>query len=96
MGTVTTVHNAHWENRRRRRRYGRGSLCGAKEVIIIDGADVPTCVCVYTFIYLFLYNIYIYIYMYTSICSYCVPQSAAVHRIHNIHHNNNIIRMHTG
>jgi len=54
MGTVTTVHNAHWENRRRgrRRRYGRGSLCGAKEVIIIDGADVP--ICVYTFIYLSL------------------------------------------
>jgi len=93
MGTVTTVHNAHWENRRRRRRrYGRGSLCGAKEVIIIDGADVPTCV--YTFIYLSLK--YIYIYMYTSICSYCVLQSAAVHRIHNIHRNNNIIRMHTG
>lgn len=64
MGTVTTVHNAHWENRRRRRRrrYGRGSLCGAKEVIIIDGADVPTCVC--TFIYLFLYNIYIHVHKY--------------------------------
>jgi len=66
MGTVTTVHNAHWENRRRsrRRRYGRGSLCGAKEVIIIDGADVP--ICVYTFIYLSLtlsLSLYIYIYI---------------------------------
>lgn len=93
MDTVTTVHNAHWENRRRRR-YGRGSLCGAKEVIIIDGADVPTCV--YTFIHTSFSIMYIHIYMHTSIYSYCGPQSAAVHRIHNIHHNNNIIRMHTG